>query len=180
MSLNVRPATADDLPAITAIYAESVANGVGSYELEAPDLAEMIRRFQAVTAEGYPYLVAADGEGNILGYAYASAFRTRPAYRWLCEDSVYVDPLARGRNVGRALLDRLIEETTMRGFRQMVAVIGGANPASIAVHKAAGFAHSGTMNATGFKHGRWLDTVIMQLPLGEGADTVPTRPPAQS
>lgn len=173
MNCTIRTADFGDLPAITEIYRESVLHGVASYEIEPPPLKEMRTRFSAVTANGYPYIVAADPSGELLGYAYASAFRTRPAYRWLVEDSIYVAPEARGRGIGKALLAELIERCTALGFRQMVAVIGGAHPASVAVHRAAGFEHGGLMKATGFKHGRWLDTVIMQLALGEGASSDP-------
>lgn len=177
MTLTLRPATASDIAAITAIYAESVANGIGTYELDAPDQAEMARRHAAITADRFPYLVAVDSSGVILGYAYASPFRTRPAYDWICENSVYVAADARGRSVGRLLLERLIEETTALGLRQMVAVIGGANPASVALHRALGFIHVGTMPASGLKFGRWLDTVIMQRALGEGSQSVPGHRP---
>lgn len=169
----IRDATPADLPEITRIYADSVLNGVASYELVAPDEAEMERRMSAIRDSGYPYLVAEDGDGGLLGYAYASAFRTRPAYRWLVEDSIYLAPEARGRGVGRALLEALIGRCETLGFRQMVAVIGGAHPASIAVHQKAGFVSSGMISGSGHKHGRWLDTVFMQRPLGEGKATDP-------
>lgn len=168
MSPIIRPAAAGDLPAITAIYAESVLNGVASYELHPPDLAAMTARFAAVTQQGYPFC-AAEADGAVIGYAYAAAFRTRPAYRWLVEDSVYLAPQARGRGTGRLLLDALVAECAARGLRQMVAVIGGAHPVSIALHRAAGFAETGRLVASGFKFGRWLDTVFMQRALGEGA-----------
>ena len=169
----IRDATPADLPEITRIYADSVLNGVASYELVAPGEAEMERRMSAIRDSGYPYLVAEDGDGGLLGYAYASAFRTRPAYRWLVEDSIYLAPEARGRGVGRALLEALIGRCETLGFRQMVAVIGGAHPASIAVHQKAGFVSSGMISGSGHKHGRWLDTVFMQRPLGEGKATDP-------
>ena len=169
----IRNASRDDIPSITTIYSESVANGTASYELEAPGENEMESRYTAITANGYPYIVAEDKTGQMLGYAYASAFRTRPAYNWLVEDSIYLAPEARGKRVGRALLDELLKRCTELGFRQMVAVIGGASPASIAVHASAGFEHAGHMNATGFKHGKWLDTVFMQIALGDGAQTTP-------
>lgn len=173
MSFVIRTAARGDIAAFTEIYRESVLNGVASYEVDPPSLAEMEARFSAITGKGYPYIVAVAQTGLILGFAYASAFRTRPAYRWLVEDSLYLAPEARGKGIGGALLAELIRRTTALGFRQMVAVIGGAHPASIAVHRAAGFSHAGQMTATGFKHGRWLDTVFMQRPLGEGAETPP-------
>jgi phosphinothricin acetyltransferase len=173
LPISIRDASLDDLPKITAIYAESVENGVASYELVPPTLAEMRGRFEAISAQGYPYIVAEDGAAGMLGYAYASAFRTRPAYRWLVENSIYMAPEARGKGVGRVLLDELLKRCTALGFRQMLAVIGGAHPASVAVHRAAGFTECGRLQATGFKHGRWLDTVLMQIALGEGAESAP-------
>lgn len=170
--MHIRDAFPADLPAITEIYAESVANGVATYELTAPSLAEMTARFEGITGNRYPYILAEE-QGVILGYAYAGAFRTRPAYNWICEDSIYLSPAARGRGVGSALLAELIERCEALGFRQMIAVIGGAHPASVAVHAKAGFEHQGTLKATGYKHGRWLDTTFMERSLGEGASTDP-------
>lgn len=167
MTVILRPASPADLAAITEIYAECVLNGVASYELEPPGPDEMEARMTAITAAGYPYLAAIEG-GRVIGYAYASAFRTRPAYRWLVENSVYLSPEARGKGVGKSLLSRLIKECDERGFRQMVAVIGGASPASVALHAALGFTEAGRLTGTGFKHGKWLDTVFMQRPLGDG------------
>ncbi|QQM30125.1 N-acetyltransferase [Martelella lutilitoris] len=172
MSVTIRPATAEDINAITEIYAESVLNGVASYELEPPTRAEMTARMETIAAGGFPYFAAVENDA-LLGYAYASAFRTRPAYRWLVENSVYLAPQARGRGVGKLLLLRLVEECEARGFRQMVAVIGGASPASMALHRSCGFADAGRLTGTGFKHGRWLDTVFMQRPLGAGNTTDP-------
>ncbi|HEV7307363.1 N-acetyltransferase family protein [Ensifer sp.] len=173
MSLTLRDATLADLAAITEIYRESVLNGVATYEITPPSEAEMRTRFETIIGYGYPYMVAVDGNGSIAGYAYASGFRTRTAYRFLVEDSIYLSPDARGKGAGKALLAELVRRCTELGFRQMVAVIGGAHPASIAVHRAAGFQHQGTMKATGFKHGHWLDTAIMQLALGEGETSDP-------
>ncbi|MGJ8572922.1 MAG: GNAT family N-acetyltransferase [Hoeflea sp.] len=169
----IRDATPADLTEITRIYTDSVLNGVASYELVAPDEVEMGRRMSAITDDGYPYLISTDGEGTVLGYAYASAFRTRPAYRWLVEDSIYLAPESRGQGVGRALIEALIERCENLGFRQMVAVIGGAHPASIKLHQKAGFVSSGMISGSGHKHGRWLDTVFMQRPLGQGKATDP-------
>ncbi len=173
MSFTLRVATEADLAAITMIYAESVLAGTASYELRAPDEAEMAKRYAAIKGQGYPYIAAEDRDGTLLGYAYASAFRTRPAYRWLVEDSIYLAPAARGRGIGRQLLDRLVDECTTLGFRQMVAVIGGASAASVALHRRCGFELTGTLKGTGFKHGQWLDTVLMQRALGEGLTTDP-------
>jgi phosphinothricin acetyltransferase len=173
MLFSLRTVTLSDIPAITEIYRDSVLNGSASYEIVPPEAEEMQSRFSAIVDKGYPYITAEDNAGQILGYAYASAFRTRPAYRWLVEDSIYLSPQARGRGIGKALLAHLIERCTDLGFRQMTAVIGGASPASAALHSALGFELIGTMKGTGFKHGRWLDTILMQRPLGEGLNSDP-------
>ncbi len=173
MTIYIRDASYADLFAITDIYRDSVENGVASYELTPPDLEEMTKRFDAITSQGYPYIAAEDEAGNLLGYAYASAFRTRPAYRWLVEDSIYLAPEARGKGTGRALLKALLRRCEDLGFRQMVAVIGGASPASVSLHQGLGFEVTGTLRGTGFKHGRWLDTVLMQIALGDGTETNP-------
>ncbi len=173
MPLTLRDATIADLPAITEIYRESVLNGVATYEIVPPSEAEMTSRFSTIISHGYPYIVAIDAAGTIVGYAYASAFRTRAAYRFLVEDSIYLAPSARGQGAGKMLLIALVDRCTALGFRQMVAVIGGAHPASIAVHRSVGFEDQGRMKATGFKHGRWLDTAIMQLALGDGSTSDP-------
>lgn len=169
----VRPAQAADIPAITAIYDEAVRFGTASFELTPPDEAEMLRRFEAIIAGGHVYLVCTNGE-TLLGYAYASAYRPRPAYRWTVENSVYVAKDGRRRGVGRALLARLIADCEARDFRQMVAVIGdSANAGSIGLHAALGFEMTGTLKNVGRKFDRWLDTVIMQRALGAGAETPP-------
>jgi L-amino acid N-acyltransferase YncA len=169
--LSIRPAVAADIAAITRIYRHAVEHGTASFELEAPDETEMARRLQAMLQGGYPYLVA-ERAGTIAGYAYAGAYRARPAYHWSVEDSIYVAPDMQRQRVGSQLLTRLIEEAERRGFRQMIAVIGdSAQTPSIAVHERAGFTHIGTLRAVGFKHGRWLDTVLMQRALGSGDAT---------
>ncbi len=173
MSVRLRSASLDDLPHITATYRESVLNGTASYEITPPSEEEMAGRFEAIREKAYPYIVAEDAEGAFLGYAYASSFRTRPAYRWMVEDSIYLAPEARGRGVGSLLLNALVESCQTLGFRQMIAVIGGAHPASIAVHRAAGFTEVGLLKGTGYKHGRWLDTMLMQKALGDGAESDP-------
>jgi len=173
MTFSLRDATPADLFAITEIYRDSVLNGTASYEITPPDQAEMTARFHTIKDKGYPYIAAESEDGTLLGYAYASAFRTRPAYRWLVEDSIYLAPEARGRGVGKALLKELLLRCETLGFRQMVAVIGGASPASVAVHKSLGFEMTGTMRGTGFKHGKWLDTAFMQIALGDGTETPP-------
>jgi phosphinothricin acetyltransferase len=174
MSLTIRPATLADIPTITRIYGDSVTHATASFELEAPDEAEMARRMQALLDGGFPYL-AADAGGTLGGYAYVSLYRARPAYRFTVENSVYVAPEQHRRGVGRALLAALIEACEARGFRQMIAVIGDSakQQASIGFHAALGFKHIGILPDVGFKHGRWLDTVLMQRALGPGGTTTP-------
>lgn len=172
--ITIRNAEGRDLEAITAIYREAVLNGTASYELDPPDAGEMTRRFAAIKQDGYPFFVAESAAGRVVGYAYASAFRARPAYRWSVENSVYVDPDAQGQGAGRTLLATLLRECERLGFRQMVAVIGGAeNRASIALHKSLDFEMIGIFKGSGYKHGQWLDTVLMQKALGEGRTTAP-------
>lgn len=169
----IRPATPADIPAIAAIYGEAVRTGTASFELTPPGAAEMTRRHAAITESGYPYLIMEE-DGALLGYAYASAFRPRVAYRHTVENSIYVAPFAQGRGVGRALLEALIAQCEAAGFRQMVAVIGdSANHGSIGLHRACGFHHVGVLAATGLKFGRWIDTVLMQRPLGAGSADTP-------
>ncbi len=177
MKIRIRDASPADLSVITEIYRESVLNGIGTYELDPPSEIEMTARFTTITGQNYPYLIAEDENGRILGYAYASPFRTRAAYRYIAEDSVYVAAESRGLGVGRVLLDALLSRTASLGIRQMVAVIGGGSPASIALHEDAGFKHVGRLPSSGFKFGQWLDTVFMQIELGEGADNIPTEEP---
>ena len=172
-SILIRASSAADIPAITAIYAHWVTHGLASFEVEPPDPTEMARRRDAVLAAGFPYLVAEAPEG-LLGYAYASAYRARPAYRFSVENSVYVAPGAGRRGIGLALMEEVIAQCTGAGFRQMVAVIGDSgNAASIALHKRAGFTTAGLLKAAGWKHGRWVDSVLMQRPLGAGAEAPP-------
>jgi L-amino acid N-acyltransferase YncA len=171
-ALSLRAATPADIPAITAIYGPNVRDGIASFEYEVPDEAEMARRQAAILSGGYPYLVA-ELDGQVVGYAYASAYRTRPGYRFACENSVYVSPAAQGKGVGKALLDRLIADCTANGYRQMIAVIGNlGNHGSIALHRAAGFTVVGVLPSIGWKLDRWVDCVLMQMALGEG-DKVP-------
>jgi phosphinothricin acetyltransferase len=170
--LALRPTEEADLAAIRVIYAHHVETGAASFELEAPGLAEMLRRWRAIVEGGYPYLSSLQG-GEVVGYAYASAYRTRPAYRHTVENSVYVRADHHGRGIGRLLLARLIEDCAGRGFRQMIAVIGDNAPASIALHAGLGFEHVGRLKAVGFKFGRWCDTTLMQRELGPGAGAPP-------
>ncbi len=170
----IRDATAADIPAITEIYAVEVTDFVNTYEYEVPDEAEMLRRMQDITGRGFPYLVA-EVDGHVAGYAYANSFRSRAAYHWVVENSVYVAASAQGRGVGAALMQALIDECTTRGYRQMVAVIGEpTNTASIKLHERFGFHHIGTLPGIAWKHGRWLDTVFMQRALGDGGGCPPS------
>lgn len=175
-NIAIRAATPTDLDRITEIYADAVTHGTASYELEPPSRAEMGNRFDNLTAGGFPYLVA-DQDGVVLAYAYAGPFRPRPAYRFVIEDSVYVAPEAKGRGVGSLLMQALIETARAAGFRQIIAVIGDghADSASVRLHEKLGFRHSGRLEGSGYKHGRWLDTVFMQLSLNGGA-TLPPDP----
>jgi phosphinothricin acetyltransferase len=171
----IRPASAADIAAITAIYAPAVLTGTASFELEPPSEAEMLARFESLAVRGFPYIVA-EREGRIAGYAYAGPYRPRPAYRHTVENSVYVDPARQRLGVGRALLADLIARASEQGFRQMIAVIGdSAQGASIGLHRGLGFVHCGIVRSVGYKHGRWLDQVIMQRPLGAGDGAAPER-----
>lgn len=173
-TLTVRDSIEDDVPAIQAIYAHHVQHGTGSFELTAPDVAAMTERRAALLAQGYPYLVAVDAAGAVAGYAYAGPFRPRIAYRHTVENSIYVAPGRIGQGIGRALLVALLERCEAQGFRQMVAVIGDSdNAGSIGLHAALGFEHCGVLKSTGFKFGRWVDTVFMQRALGPGDTTLP-------
>ncbi len=169
----LRPTAEHDLPKIAAIYAESVQTATASYELEPPSVAEMTERWRTVVGKGYPHLVAMRGD-EVLGYAYAGAYHTRPGYRYSVENSIYIAPAAQRMGIGRALLSELIRICEEQGYRQMIAVIGGTNHApSVGLHKALGFLEIGVIEGSGFKHGKWLDTVLMQRALGEGKTTLP-------
>jgi len=169
----IRPAAAQDLPAIQSIYAHHVLNGLASFEEEAPPLEEMQRRYEDVTRQGLPYLVAEE-KGEVLGYGYCTLYRTRSAYRHTLEDSIYVKHGRHGKGIGKAVLAELIALCAALNYRQMIAVIGdSANAGSIAVHASLGFVRSGSLRSSGYKFGRWVDTVFMQLPLGPGDGTKP-------
>ncbi|MEA2870717.1 MAG: hypothetical protein QOH67_693 [Hyphomicrobiales bacterium] len=171
--ISIRAASPADIPAITQIYAHAVRHGTASFELEPPDEAEMAARQRALLERGYPYLVAESG-GAVAGYAYAGPYRARPAYRFSVENSVYVAPQAHRRGIGRVLLDKLISECEARGYRLMIAVIGdSAQAPSIELHRAAGFKLVGAFEGVGYKFDRWLDTVLMQRPLGKGSSAPP-------
>src|SRR3984957_16401311 len=172
-SLEIRPTVAADLPFVTAIYDHAVRHGTATFELIPPDLAEMTRRFTVLIDGGFPYFVAVL-EGRVVGYAYAGAYRPRPAYRFTVENSVYLQPAIHRRGIGLKLLQRLIAESETRGYHQMIAVIGdSANAGSVGVHTRCGFQMIGTHRHVGFKFGRWLDTVMMQRALGDGGNTLP-------
>ena len=171
--LLLRPSTAADIGAITAIYGWNVAHGTGTFELDAPDEAEMARRRDDVLSKGLPWLVA-ERDGQVLGYAYANHFRPRRAYRFCLEDSIYLADAARGQGIGRLLLAELVSRCEAAGARQMLAVIGdSANAGSIGVHRTLGFEHTGVLRSAGWKFGRWLDVVLMQKALGLGDGTAP-------
>jgi len=173
VAASIRPARSEDIGAITAIYAHAVEHGTASFEVEPPTEMEMARRMEALVTGGFPYLVA-ELDGTVAGYAYAGPYRPRIAYRYTVEDSVYIRPDTQNLGIGRLLLTDLISEAERRGFRQMVAVIGdSAQLPSIALHRSLGFNPVGTFANVGFKHGRWLDSVLMQRSLGEGARTLP-------
>jgi len=169
----VRASTDADIPAIAALYARHVLHGTASFEEVPPDEAEIARRRADILGRGLPYL-AAECEGRLVGYAYAGLYRTRSAYRFTLENSVYVADGMGRRGIGRALMDPLIEMCEAAGYRRMIAAIGdSANHGSIGLHKACGFRPVGILPAVGFKFGRWLDGVLMERPLGDGSDSPP-------
>lgn len=173
----VRPAAAEDAPALAAIYGHAVLHGFGTFEETPPTPAEMAARWRNIIDRGLPYVVGEDDAGRVLGYAYAGPFRPRPGYRFTVEDSVYVAPDAVGRGVGRAVLGEVLGACETLGVRQILAVIGDSgNLASIALHRALGFADVGVSRGVGFKHGRWVDVVHMQKPLNGGCILPPEGP----
>lgn len=171
----VRDTSAEDMPAIQAIYAKQVLQGLATFEEEPPTAEDLLSRRDVILRAGLPYLCA-ERDGRVIGYSYAAAHRPRPAYRYTVEDSVYVDEDMHGLGAGRALLEAVVAQCEIGPWRQMIAVIGDTgNAGSIALHKRLGFRHVGTLNAVGFKLGRWVDTVIMQRPLGPGGSAEPDR-----
>jgi phosphinothricin acetyltransferase len=162
--VTIRDATEADAPAVWAIYAHHVLNGTASYDIDPPAVDYIREKIRWILSEGWPFIIA-EAEGGIAGYAYVTQFRDRAAYRFTAEDSIYVHPEMTGRGVGKTLLKALIERSGAHGFRTIIAVIGGAEPASIAVHSALGFREAGRLKAVGFKKERWLDSVYMQLDL---------------
>jgi len=170
----VRDSTDADVDDVARIYGHWVEEGLASFELVPPPASEIARRRGAILADGFPYIVATDSAGRLVGYAYASWYRMRSGYRFTCEDSVYVSPSTLGRGVGRLLLEALIQRCTAMELRLMVAVIGDSNnTASIALHRRAGFSWVGILSSIGWKHGRWVDSVLMTRPLGDGSSTPP-------
>jgi len=166
--MTVRPAAVQDLPAIQSIYAHHVLHGLASFEESPPPLEEMRRRFEDVVAQGLPYL-AAEEKGEVLGYGYCTLYRTRSAYRYTLEDSIYVKQGSQGKGIGKALLAELIRRCEVLNYRQIVAVIGdSANAGSIKLHASLGFVRAGVLRSTGYKFGRWVDSVYMQRPIGGG------------
>ena len=175
--LAVRSARASDAEAIARIYAHHVRHGTASFDAIAHTPVQTEAKIRDILSKGWPFIVG-EREDVTLGYAYVTAFRDRPAYGYTCEDSVYVDPDCVGQGVGVQLMRALMEQSSDCGFRQMIAVIGGGEPASVALHRKMGFTHAGRMRNVGRKFGRWLDTVYMQAELGEGDRSAPAREPA--
>ena len=172
-AVRLRPAVAGDIAAIHGIYEHHVLKGLASFEEVPPSTDELLRRHREVTGQGLPYIVAELGK-EIAGYGYCALYRSRSAYRYSLEDSVYVRHGMHGRGVGSALLAELIRRCEGLGYRQLVAVIGdSAHAASIGLHASLGFLRVGTLRSVGFKFGRWVDSVIMQRPLGPGDSSAP-------
>lgn len=182
-TLQIVDASEAHLEAITAIYAHAVDHGTATYELDAPSLEEMTRRFQSLKTSGYPFLVGIQNE-RVVGYAYGGPFRAREAYRFLVEDSIYLAENAQGKGIGKLLLQALIDACRDAGYRQLLAVIGDATPqsASVRLHERMGFKTIGNIVGSGYKHGKWLDTGFMQLELNEGnrADPDPESNPEKN
>jgi len=172
-NLTIRPVTPNDTAGILAIYTPEVKTGTASWEYEVPSLEEMAQRIEKNLMDGYPWIVAEQND-LLIGYAYASSFRPRIGYRFCVENSIYLAPEARRTGVGKSLMESLIQQCTDLGFRQMIAVIGDSdNTPSIRFHQNLGFKDAGTLKSAGFKNGRWLDSVNMQLELGDGDRTIP-------
>jgi L-amino acid N-acyltransferase YncA len=172
-ALSIRSSSEDDVAAIAAIYSHHVRHGLASFEEIPPEPAEIARRRVDVLSHGLPYLVA-EQSSRVLGYCYAAPYRSRSAYRFTLEDSIYIDQAEVGRGLGRALLTRLLDRCTELGYRQMVAVIGGSDTwPSLRLHARLGFTRIGVLPAVGFKFGYWVDIVLMQRALGLGSTTAP-------
>jgi L-amino acid N-acyltransferase YncA len=174
-ALHIVSATTADAHEIAAIYGHHVIHGTASWELEPPSVEEIALRMGKTLGAGWPWLVARDPGGDIVGYAYASQFSARAGYFHTCENSIYIAHEHTGKGIGSALLAALIEASERAGFRQMVALIAGTEPASVALHERAGFVHCGLLKSVGRKHGQWLDCIYMQRALGEGDATPPNQ-----
>ena len=168
----IEDVTESDATAIAAIYAHHVIHGTASYDTVPLTSDETLTKIRRITAAGWPFLVV-QKDGQVVGYAYVTQFRDRPGYSWTCENSIYMHPGWQGRGIGKTLLEELVRRAEAFGFRQMAAVIGGAEPASIALHQACGFREVGRLHAAGWKHNRWLDNVYMQIALGKGSSEPP-------
>ena len=169
----IRPSRAQDVPDIAAIYAHHVLVGTGTFETEPPSLIDMADRRADVLAKGLPYLVAVDGS-KVLGFAYCNWFKPRPAYRFSAEDSIYLAPAAQGQGLGRVLLNELASQAERSGVRKLIAVIGdSSNLGSVAVHRSVGFRPVGVLKSCGWKFDRWLDVVLMDMPLGQADSCSP-------
>lgn len=166
--LSIRPVQADDAEALAEIYGHHVRHGTASFEVDPPSAADWRDKIETVLARGWPFLVA-EADNELLAYAYATQFRDRPAYAYTCENSIYVRSDRLGQGIGRQLLEALIAAARDAGFRQMIAVVGGGEPASVALHRACGFDEAGRMRSVGFKFGQWLDTVYLQRSLIDDA-----------
>jgi L-amino acid N-acyltransferase YncA len=171
--LRIEPATPVDAAKIAALYSHHVLHGTATFETEPPDAAEIATRMEKLRAVGMPWLVARGAGGVLLGYAYAGPFHSRAAYRFTCENTIYIRHDRLGRGLGTALLKALLAACEARGLRQVVALIAGTEPASVALHAKAGFVEAGRLRSVGRKHGKWIDVLYMQLALGEGDATSP-------
>ena len=170
----IRPSRAQDVPDIAAIYAHHVLVGTGTFEIESPSVSDMADRRADVLAKGLPYLVAVDGS-KVLGFAYCNWFKPRPAYRFSAEDSIYLAPAIQGQGLGRVLLTELASQAERSGVRKLIAVIGDSNnTGSVAVHRSVGFRPAGVLKSCGWKFDRWLDVVLMDMPLGAGDSCAPS------
>lgn len=170
--VGLRDVTLADASAVQAIYAHHVLHGTASYDTDPPSLADTKAKIARITSAGWPFIVATTGS-EVVAYGYVTQFRDRPAYAYACENSIYVHPDWMGRGIGRQLLIHLCERAERYGFRQMIAVIGGAEKASVRLHASCGFRQTGRLHGMGWKHERWLDTVYMQRELGCGSSTSP-------
>jgi L-amino acid N-acyltransferase YncA len=170
---SIEPATSADAAAIAGIYAHHVLHGTATFEIRPPDAAEIAVRMERQRKAGMPWLVARDTDGTVLGYAYAGAFHARAAYRNTCENAIYIRHDRLGQGIGTALLAALLEACEAAGLRQVIALIAGTEPASIALHAKAGFVEVGRLRSVGRKHRQWIDVIYMQRALGEGDGAPP-------